>query len=662
MKLAAPLFLLLCFLTLNVGAQLKPLDLPRYSDSLSRLLQGKASDSVKSRASFLLAETWAGIDTAKHGTYLRQGLQLAGKNGYLLTVGKYYTGIGQMMTGRLDEAETSFQQAANGMQKFGTKEAQAFRARALYSYGVVQQLKDNQKEFTELLTNQVIPLAQQSGDSVFLGKCYFALGMVFKNTQQYAKAEQYGLRAVELFERHKAAPEQLLAGYHALAEAYLLQQKSSAARTVLDKALPILRPYPHSEYFLDYYAADAMYYTSLNQYAQSLSSIDKGILLAQQLHEVRKELRLQGQKLNVYFNQKNFPKAREVMNYMLSQPAWAAYTTNRMITFMTMAEAYAGEGNMKMAFEWQKRYSSTSDSFYQGRLQNDIAAMEVKYQSREKQQKIAVLEAQQQQNILKAKSARLLNVLLSAGTIFLLITTVLLIIYYRNKRKLARQQEINYQQQLRELQQEQQLRFAQAMLEGEERERLRVARDLHDGLGGMLAGIKINLSQQGPSKDGNLDGVIQRLDQSLSELRRIARNMMPESLLKLGLSMALKDLCESLITSETAIDFQVYGVDPGMDPAIQANIYRIVQEVLSNAVRHAGAGHIMVQCSQNGHVFLITVEDDGRGFDPAQLDKAEGIGMINIRNRVDYLNGKLDISSSPGQGTVVNIELFLPQA
>lgn len=372
MRIAAPFLLLLCFLTLRAEAQLKPLDRARYNDSLTRLLQGTTSDSVKSRTAYLLAEAWAGIDTARHGAYLKQGIQFAGKNGYLLTAGKYYAGIGQMMTGRLDEAEASFQQAADGMKKFAAKEALSFRARALYSYGVVQQLKDNQKVFTQLLTDEVIPMAQQSGDSVFLGKCYLAMGMIFKNTQQNQKSELYSRKAVDLFLHYHAPPEQLLAGYHVLAEAYLLQEKNGAARNILDSAYILLKPYPESEYFLDYYAADAIFYTNQKQFEQSLKSIDKGILLAQQLHDSRKEMRLQGQKLSVYFNRQNFPKAREVLNYMLNQPAWSSFATNRMYTYMLMAESYAGEGNTRMAYDWQKRYSSTSDSFYKSRDRKSV--------------------------------------------------------------------------------------------------------------------------------------------------------------------------------------------------------------------------------------------------------------------------------------------------
>ncbi len=168
---------------------------------------------------------------------------------------------------------------------------------------------------------------------------------------------------------------------------------------------------------------------------------------------------------------------------------------------------------------------------------------------------------------------------------FLLLLTFVLIFYYRNNKKLLKQKEINHQQQLKEMRQQHQLKFTQAMLEGEERERQRVARDLHDGLGGLLAGIKIKLSSQVKAENNaGFDRVILQLDQSITELRRIARNMMPESLLKSGLEEAINDLCESLSSDQTKIEFQAYGIQKNMPIATQANIYRIVQELLSNPV------------------------------------------------------------------------------
>lgn len=245
----------------------------------------------------------------------------------------------------------------------------------------------------------------------------------------------------------------------------------------------------------------------------------------------------------------------------------------------------------------------------------------------------------------------------------ILLIFMFFIITYRTGRKLALQKEMNFQQQLKEMEQRQQIVVTEALLEGEERERRRIARDLHDGLGGMLAGIKIKLSSYSrqrvaatPKEQTELEHITGQLDNSVTELRRIARNMMPESLIRFGLQTALKELCESMLSRDIGINFIALDINDQMDLSKQVVIYRIIQEALANAIRHSKARHIMVQCSQNNDRFYITIEDDGVGFDKTTLP-GKGNGLTNIENRVKYLNGTMDVISGPNEGTTINMEL-----
>jgi two-component system NarL family sensor kinase len=202
-----------------------------------------------------------------------------------------------------------------------------------------------------------------------------------------------------------------------------------------------------------------------------------------------------------------------------------------------------------------------------------------------------------------------------------------------------------------------------AMLEGQEQERRRLARELHEGLGGTMANIKLNVSrlrepEAATAENRQIDGILLQLDGATHELRRIARHLMPETLLKFGLETALKDLCEGLHGEGPNIVFQCYGLQSDIPQAHQLMIYRLVQELVVNAVRHAAADKILVQCMQRDHELSITVEDDGRGFD-GHFPHNGHTGLINMRNRVHYLKGRLDIQSMPGIGTTVNIEVSL---
>ena len=126
-----------------------------------------------------------------------------------------------------------------------------------------------------------------------------------------------------------------------------------------------------------------------------------------------------------------------------------------------------------------------------------------------------------------------------------------------------------------------------------------MARDLHDGLGGLLAGVRLHLSalfqQTSAPASATKTAIISQVDSSLTELRRIAKNMMPETLIKFGLERAILDLCMSYSAPEMKIEFQSFGIQKDLPEKTQIMIYRIIQEILANAVRHASASTIMIQ-------------------------------------------------------------------
>jgi signal transduction histidine kinase len=239
---------------------------------------------------------------------------------------------------------------------------------------------------------------------------------------------------------------------------------------------------------------------------------------------------------------------------------------------------------------------------------------------------------------------------------------VLAIMRLQHRKKLTAKREEEHKAELEKIEKEKQLSNYTALMEGQEQERRRLARDLHDGLGCHLSALKLNLSRvpaESAQQEQSLLQVTDQLDASIRELRWISRNMMPEALLTLGLQDALKDLCSSVMSPQLRLVYNAYNIDPALPLSTQTTIYRMIQEIINNAVKHANASVIMLQCSQEEDSFFITVEDNGKGFDVAS-HHSEGIGLKNIRNRVDYFNGDLNIESSP-EGTIINIELHVAQ-
>ena len=150
---------------------------------------------------------------------------------------------------------------------------------------------------------------------------------------------------------------------------------------------------------------------------------------------------------------------------------------------------------------------------------------------------------------------------------------------------------------------------------------------------------------------------IAQLDSTIDELRKVSHNLMPEALVKFGLKSAVKDFCDSVQDTNTRIICEQLGVERELGNKGDVNVYRIIQELVSNAIRHARASQVLVQLTKTPQKVMVTVEDNGKGLDQQQLVRSKGIGLINIKHRVNYLSGEIEINSKPGDGTTVNIEL-----
>jgi signal transduction histidine kinase len=137
--------------------------------------------------------------------------------------------------------------------------------------------------------------------------------------------------------------------------------------------------------------------------------------------------------------------------------------------------------------------------------------------------------------------------------------------------------------------------------------------------------------------------------------------MMPEALVKLGLQQAIQDYCDGLTESiPTKFKVQIHGLEKRMEESTEIVIYRIVQELLNNIVKHANATEVLVQLMRHDTNLTITIEDNGKGFDISSSEN-KGSGLNNVRSRVDYLKGQMDIQSYPGKGTSIHIDFVIQE-
>jgi signal transduction histidine kinase len=211
---------------------------------------------------------------------------------------------------------------------------------------------------------------------------------------------------------------------------------------------------------------------------------------------------------------------------------------------------------------------------------------------------------------------------------------------------------------------EKQIAALTGILQGQEEERKRMAKDLHDGIGSLLSGVKLSLS--GMKGNQIIDAehtlaftnAIAQLDNAINEMRRVAHNMMPEALSQFGLVAAIGNLCETLTTNgKIKIHFEQINFTQRFDGDFEIMVYRIVQELINNAIKHAQCKNIVVQLSQSEKTILLTVEDDGKGMEASQT--SGGSGLQNVKSRVEYLKGGMNVKSELGKGTSVVISIQL---
>lgn len=318
--------------------------------------------------------------------------------------------------------------------------------------------------------------------------------------------------------------------------------------------------------------------------------------------------------------------------------------------YESLAANFQAVGDYKNAALTYQRLADLKDSLYSDALPKALAEMSTKYESEKKEQQILL-----QRSELSRK-----NLLITGIVLLVLLAAFLLYSFYRRhqlKQKAALQAEIMHQQEL----------ATRAVLEAEERERQRIAKDLHDGVGQIMSAAKMNLSAfeneipfNSPEQRQKFEKIIYLVDESCKEVRTVSHNMMPNALLKSGLASAIREFTDKIDDRMLKVDLYSEGLNERLDTNVETVLYRVIQECVNNVIKHASANHLDISLIKDADGISATVEDNGRGFDTADSSKYDGLGLKNIRSRIEYLKGTVEYNSNPGKGTLVAIHVPAP--
>jgi two-component system, NarL family, sensor kinase len=539
----------------------------------------------------------------------RESLEIAKKINHKVNIGKSLANIATSHTymGNFTEAVKYYQLSADQFDKLGMKE---FLPRLYISIGSAFE-HANLFNKSVVYKQKALQLARPMGDSLQLADILTNIGTCYFNLKRYKESHAYFIEGLAVSEKIQSDVfiTQACAG---LCRTHRLLKNLAEARVYGERGLDIARK--SGNVFLELECLKALMFLAEDSGKPELSA----------------------------------KYTKEALDIAEANNM----TDNLVELYEDYATDLARQNNYKGAYDYLMKYSILNDSIQGVDIQKQLQELDTKYLTVQKEKQIVTLEKEKQ-------TRNTLIYSLIAGLIGLILIAIL---GYRNItfRKRVAEQEVQ------QLQQEKQLVATNSILKGQEEERTRVARDLHDGLGGLLSGIKLTLN----SVKGNVilpeesamtfTRALTQLDGAISEMRRVAHSMMPEALVRFGLIDALSDFCEGISASgRLKVTMQHFGFENRLDSQVEVVLYRIVQELLNNVLKYADATEAQVQLTWVDNHVSVTVEDNGKGFDVKTLEVNKGAGLRNVQARVDYLNGTLDIQSKPGEGTSVLVEIAL---
>jgi len=304
---------------------------------------------------------------------------------------------------------------------------------------------------------------------------------------------------------------------------------------------------------------------------------------------------------------------------------------------------HAKKGNLKDALLSYEKYGNYRDSVINIEKNDKLSELNIKYETEKKQKLI-----QRQQFEISRKNYWLIIICIAVVMMNIAAYFIYLSIRHKQDRKL--QQEIFRQQEIGSI----------ALFEGEQQERIRIARDLHDGVGQMLSLVKMNLSTM-EKEDPVIEKTKGLVDKTIDEVRNVSHNLMPEEL-NFGIMAAFASLADKVNSSgdiHMEMDIPEEIEKMKFTKQNELSIYRIVQEVINNMIKHAQASMIYLSVGQIKDGIIIAIKDNGRGLEDGAINNSKGIGWKNINARVHLMDGKIKVQSEKLSGT--QIEITLPK-
>lgn len=574
-----------------------------FTDSLQQIINA-SSGREKAKRHLQLADFYLKTDLQKslEQSELAMNIALATEDSLLQVDCLYQRGIAQYLLGIHDEALATYQAVLD----FAIKIKYFSKAALILNdIGTLVKKQGNIEQSKEYFEH-ALRMSRQAGDSLQIANSMNNLGIVYELQGDFESAMQNFRESARIKEKYE--------DFFGLA------------------------------YNLDNMG---MLFTKMNKYEAALDKFLQAAEIREKLGDIRGKAVIYNNIGEMYLMQGSVKKAKEYFMKALPLSMDTNFKDLTQHIYKMLSDAYKKENDYASALIFYEKHDALRDSLFNETRSRQIIEMEKKYESEKNKQqielqqaKIAEQDAQLSRNYALLAILVLSLLLLSGGFYF-----------YKNRQTQKREREIEKA-------------ALNASIMSQEDERKRFAQDLHDGMGQLISACKIQISQLVKEKANNgqdkyFDRSQRTLDEMHREIRNIAFNLMPATLIRKGFNAAVQELAEKINTSA---DFKISVHKSGSEIHLAEQdaifLYRITQEWLNNVLKYSNATHVDLQILNHNNEFIVMIEDDGDGFDLNRLYNGKGNGWTNIQSRIQYLKGSADIDSQPGRkGTTFTLNI-----
>ena len=491
----------------------------------------------------------------------------------------------------------------------------------------------------------------QLGDSLKIAASLGNIGLLFSNQTNYGKAEEYLRQALNLKLKRGASTRSLGIGYLNLGLAIGNQGRYEEELGLYRLSLKYFQE------INDLRGVSMLYNNFGWNYHHAIYNPDSAIFYYKKAIAIRKDLKnilgtaqSMTNLAELYIKLGNQTEALKLLEESEDLAFEADSKREIYLVELNYARFLESIGDYQAALEKLKVAEAYEDSVINLESRTKVLELETKYATAQKEQQIANQKLQLSEKEASLRTQQLQIAGLIGGLVILILFGLVFYNQYRAKQNQKLQAAILSEKE----------RGFESIIIATEEERKRISKDLHDGIGQQLSALKMALNNMvGKVNDDeqreDLELISEQFSKSAEEVRQVSHQMMPRTLMDYGLIGAIEDLLQnSFKFSDIQYDFEHHNVDQRFEERVEISLYRVLQELINNVIKHSGASEVSVQLLKNKDKLVLFVEDNGKGLDGAKTD---GQGFLNIKSRLDMVKGSVNYTPSLESGTSATVSI-----